>query len=109
MRATDYTYVLLGRVDTSHFLSREQIEVVKDSTRPGDEISFQKEEVKIEGVVDKVFPHIFILKDGRSVMWIDYILGSAEILHHLRTYHPIKQTRNDREPNYYSMKMARVE
>lgn len=96
------------KVDTDHLLSEEQIEIVKNCTRKGDAISFLKGEDKIEGVVDKTYKHLFTLEDGRSFTWIEYIIGSVEILHYLKVYHPISNLKMDFSRNAYSMKMMRV-
>lgn len=96
------------RVDTNHLLSKEQIEIIKTCTRPGVYISFHKGEELIEGVVKKVYSHLFIMEDGRSYTWIDYILGDPVILDYLRKYHPITTLAYDPVPNRYGIRMMRT-
>ena len=102
-----YTHYV-PHLDINHLLSRDQIEIVKDCTRKGDVISFQKGEEIIEGTVKKTFDHIFLLEDGRSFTFVDYILGSPSIINYLRRYHPIEAVYEDPSRNYYEMKMMRV-
>lgn len=97
------------RIDTNHLLSRKQIEIVKLCTKPGDEINFYKDEEKIEGVIDKVYNHVFIMTDGRCFTWVDYITGSSDIPYYLRMFRPIVNLKMDPLTNFYNVKMMRVE
>ncbi len=92
------------KIDTNHLLSADQISIVRDCTRPGDEIRFRRDEDTIEGVVDKKYSNLFTLKDGRSFTWVDYITGSPEILDYLRMFHPISFIWYDPSNNMYRTK-----
>lgn len=90
------------KIDMSHLLSKNQIELVKTCTKIGDFISFQlEEEQTVEGTVKKTYDNIFVLDNGRSYTWIDYILGSPQILTYLHAYHPIKTLNKDVGFNYF--------
>lgn len=99
----------VSRVDISHLLSKEQIEVVRASTNKGDYIKFWRGGRKIKGTVDKMYEYIFILEDGRAFSWIDYITGSSEILTYLKRYHPVQGFEWDSTFNYYKIKMTRTD
>lgn len=98
-----------SRLDVDHFISRKQIEIVKSNVHKGDYISFQHEEEKIEGTVTKKYEHIFMLDNGRTYSWIDYITGSPEVLSNVRRYYPAEEFVWDPTLNYYRMKMARTD
>ena len=98
-----------SRLDVDHLLSRTQIEIVKSSVNKGDYIKFQNGEEKIEGIVSKKYEHIFMLDNGRTYSWIDYITGSPEVLSNVRRYYPAEEFVWDPTLNYYRMKMARTD
>lgn len=103
MRSSDKKYItIVQKIDMSHLLSKDQIELVKLCTKSGDIISFQTGDGnKIKGVVVEKFNNVFLLDNGRSYKWIDYILGSPQILRYLKAYHPIEELPEDTEINYY--------
>lgn len=98
-----------SRLDISHLLSKEQIGVVKSSANKGDYISFQNGEEKVEGVITKKYEYIFMLDNGRTYSWIEYIIGSGEILRHLKINYPVEGFEWDPTLNYYRMKMIRTD
>lgn len=101
------TYSGGARIDMSHLISFEQIDIVKQKTDIGDEISFLKDEEHIEGIVSKKYRHIFMLEDGRTFRWIDYITGSSKILYDLRTFYPITTVHFQDGYNVYRVKSTR--
>lgn len=69
----------------------QDIEDLRDSTPVGAYIKFEKEinggdaiyhrEKKpgiISGVIKAKFPRVFMLEDGRTFSWIDYMLGKIK-------------------------------
>ena len=97
------------KIDMSHLLSKKQIELVRTCTKIGDIISFRlgEEDTIVGGTVKKTYDNIFVLDNGRSYTWIDYILGSPQILDYLHAYHPIRTLKQDVGFNYYRNTMHR--
>lgn len=93
-----------GRIDMTHLLSMDQIDIVRNMTHIGDEVSFLKDCVQVEGVVTGKYKNLFTLEDGRSFTWVDYITGSPSLLHYLRAYHPIRTIRFNDSYNVYRVK-----
>lgn len=83
-------YNHVPKIDLSHLVSKEQIEIVKDSVQPGDHITFQYDEEEISGEVSQKYPYVFKLKDGRTFTWVNYVTGSSRVLRYLREFYPIE-------------------
>lgn len=96
------------RLDTSRLLSVVQIGILRDITNIGDWVYFQKDDQKIEGQIAKKYEHIFLLEDGRTFSWIDYVIGSSTAKEYLKKHHPVVYLNKDKSHNYYSMKTMRV-
>ncbi len=97
------------KIDSSHLISKEQIDIVKKCTKKGDFVSFHKDGMPIEGTVSGVYDHIFTLLNGRSFTFVDYIIGSPEILTYLRSFHPIEEINYDPTTNYFVYRMMRAD
>ena len=100
---------MFERIYLDDLISNDQIDIVKSIIAKGDKINFQRDGVKIKGVVKNVYANIFVLEDGRSFTWIEFIIGSPDILHYLKLFHPNERLNIDKTPNYYNMKMIRVD
>ncbi len=57
-------------------LTLNKIEDVKKDICVGDYVFFRRDGEEIEGHVKKKYPRIFLLSNGRTYTWVDYILGS---------------------------------
>ncbi len=57
-------------------LTLNKIEDVKKDICVGDYLFFRRDGEEIEGHVKKKYPYIFLLSNGRTYTWVDYILGS---------------------------------
>lgn len=72
---------------------KEEIDLCRDMTEIGEDITFvifyEKgsglSDVIIKGTVVKKYPHIFLLSDGRSYSWVQYVIGNAKVHDNLKS------------------------
>lgn len=110
----------LKGLEFGEIISAEQIDFIRDYIQEDNEVRFvrsnsrmipdgryangfhvKKDSEEIRGVVAKKYKNIFILTDGRSFTYVDYILGNLIDRDLARTLHPIRKMEKDTDRNYY--------
>lgn len=87
----------------------EQIRLCKERTNVGDDIQFEKDiycnqiPIKIYGTVKKKYKHLFLLEDGRSFTWVEYLVGNPRLAKELRNQidYEAKQGYSYTDPTIY--------